>query len=141
MKQNYVIYKGVRYNSGDKINILWHTHGYKSAYDYTGTFIDCDEEKDEYRFVVDGHTYCFNKVGFYRVMVNEPTQSKHIKTGPHKATLSEELNIDGLLIAWIWYIFIMAVAIIFKDCIGIWILASVVFFSYRKRKLNERGYK
>lgn len=58
-----------------------------------------------------------------------------------KATFSDELNIDGMLIAWMWYIFIMLVSIIFKECIGVWIFASVVFFNYRKKKLKERGYK
>lgn len=141
MKKDYVIYKGARYNSGDKINILWYTHGCKNAYNYTGTFVDCDEEKDEYRFIVDGHTYCFNKICFYRTIINEPIQDKNIKNVPRKATMTEELNIEGMLIAWIWYIFIMCIAVIFYGRIGIWILASVVFFNYRRRKLNERGYK
>ena len=52
MRQDYVVYKGKRYNSGDKIDILWHTHGCKNARYYTGIFLDCDEEKDEY--VVEG---------------------------------------------------------------------------------------
>ena len=56
-------------------------------------------------------------------------------------TFSDELNIDGLLIAWIWYVFIMVVGSIFYDRIGIWIITSVIFFSYRNKKLKEAGYK
>lgn len=56
-------------------------------------------------------------------------------------TFKEELIDDNLLIVWMWYIFIMVVAIIFKDRIGIWILTSFVFFRYRIRKLRERGFK
>lgn len=144
MKQDYVIYKGKRYNSGDTINILWHTCGYRNAHEHTGTFIDCDEEKDEYRFVVDGMTYCFNKKCFYRIMYDKTTSENSrssLNKAPKKITFKNELNIDGLLIAWIWYVFIMAIAIIFNDCIGIWILASVVFFNYRNKKLREAGYK
>lgn len=58
-----------------------------------------------------------------------------------KPTFKDELNIDGLFIAWMWYIFIMAVATIFRARIGIWVLASIVFFNYRKRKLREAGFK
>ena len=142
MKQNYVIYNGVKYNSGDTIHILWYTNGYRNKHNYTGVFIDCDEEKDEYRFTVDGQLYCFNKVCFWRTIRNTPIQETHfVKREARKATFKEELNIDGLLIAWIWYVFIMGVAIIFNDRIGIWILASIVFFNYRNKKLREAGFK
>ena len=143
MKQNYVIFKGKRYNSGDTMDILWYTNGYKSAYPYTGTFLDCDEEKDEYRFVVDGIIYCYNKVRFNRI-IRKDTPIQELSNGkrePKKATFQEELNIDGLLIAWIWYVFIMAVATIFKGAICIWVIVSYIFFNYRKTKLKEAGYK
>ena len=142
MKQDYVIYKGVRYNSGDKIHILWYTDGHRNVRNYTGIFVDCDEEKDEYRFTVDGILYRFNKTCFYQTIRNEPVQmSTQVKKEPLKATFKNELCIDGLLIAWMWYVFIMAIAVIFYDRIGIWILASVIFFNYRKKKLKEEGYK
>ena len=138
MKQDYVIYKGKRYNSGDQIDILWHTCGYKNAHPYTGIFLDCDEEKDEYRFVVNDMEYIFNKICFYRIMYDAPPP---VIKAPKKLTLEKELNIDGLLIAWIWYIVIMAVGTIFNGNIIIWIWASYVFFRYRNRKLREAGYK
>ena len=56
-------------------------------------------------------------------------------------TFFDELNIDGLFLAWMWYIFIMAIATIFYARIGIWLFASVIFFSYRNNKLKEEGYK
>lgn len=141
MKRDYVVYKGKRYNSGDTINILWYKYGYSNKSNHIATFVDCDEEKDEYRFIVDGLTYCFNKDRFYRTIRNEEIRNEINKTAPHKATFSEELNIDGLFLAWIWYVFIMFVAIIFYDRVGIWIISSIVFFSYRNRKLKEAGYK
>lgn len=144
MKQDYVIYKGKRYNSGDKIDILWYTHGYKNAHPYIGIFLDCDEEKDEYRFIVDEMTYCFNKTCFYRTMYDK-SMYDNVKNMPNiktkKLTLKDELNIDGLLVAWIWYIFIMAVGTIFKGNIVIWIVTSIIFFSYRNKKLENAGCK
>lgn len=139
MKQDYIIYKGKRYNSGDTIDILWYTCGYQIARNYKGTFIDCDEKKNEYRFVVDGKMYCFNKACFYRIIKDNTTINKgenYIDATPKKKTFKNELNIDGVLIAWIWYIFIMAIAVIFKGCFAIWIVASIIFFSYRHNKLK-----
>lgn len=139
MKKDYVVYKGKRYNSGDTIDINWYTRGYKAGtFPYTGTFLDCDEEKDKYRIVVNGQTYCYNKICFYRVM-RDKKEPKVVEN--KKPTLKDELNIDGLFIAWMWYIFIMALSIIFYDRIIIWIVASLIFFNYRKNKLKEAGYQ
>lgn len=143
MRQNYMIYKGKRYNSGDTIHILWHMYGYRNTYKHTGVFLDYDKEKDEYRFVVDGITYNFNKICFYKIMQDQ-TEDFQIANCEHpkqtKITFKDELNIDGLLPAWLWYIFIMSVAVIFKDCVGIWILTSVIFFYYRNKKIREAGW-
>lgn len=144
MKQDYVIYKGKRYNSGDTIDITWCTHGYKFPQNYKGIFIDCDEEKNEYNFTVDGQMYCFNRICFFRIIRDVVDVNKNeycIDYAPKKKTFEDELNIDGMLNAWIWYIFIMGVAIIFKDCLGIWAITSIIFFNYRNKKLKERGFK
>ena len=138
MKKDYVIYRGKRYNSGDTINIYWYTRGYKAGvFPHTGTFLDCDEEKDEYRIIVNGQTYCYNKICFSQTM-RDGKERTVVKKKQH--TLTDELNIDGLFIAWLWYVFIMAISIIFYDRVLIWIFASLIFFNYRKNKLKEAGY-
>ena len=35
-------------------------------------------------------------------------------------------------VAWVWYIAIMVVTVIFKERIGLWILESVVFFGWKE---------
>ena len=35
-------------------------------------------------------------------------------------------------VAWIWYIVIMLVTVIFKDRIGLWILESFIFFGWKE---------
>lgn len=142
MKQSYIIYKGVQYNSGDTINILWYTNGYKNARLHTAVFLDCDEEKDEYRFVVDGTTYCYNRICFYKTIYSnkhEEIESQNVNFVAHHPTFKEELNIDGMLYAWMWYVFIMALAIIFNGREVIWVVVSIIFFSYRNKKLREAG--
>lgn len=141
MKQDHVICKGKKYNSGDVINILWYTHGNRNAFKHTGVFLDCDEEKDEYRLIIDGTTYSFNKKWFNSTVYDKINTSQYENNTKNNATFKDELKIDGLFIAWVWYVFIMLLAIIFKDCMAIWIITSVIFFSYRNRKLREAGYK
>ena len=141
MKQDYVVCRGKKYNSGDTINILWYAHGNRNAYEHTGIFLDCDEEKDEYRLVIDDITYSFNKTSFYRTVYDKRNVTQHKNSTQCNTTFKDELNIDGLFIAWVWYVFIMLLAIIFKDCIAIWIITSVIFFRYRNKKLREAGYK
>ena len=48
-------------------------------------------------------------------------------------------QIPGMALGWLWYIFLMAIATIFKDNIGLWILISVVFFTWRHNKIQEEG--
>lgn len=51
----------------------------------------------------------------------------------------KDFEINGLFIGWIWYIFLMLISIIFKDAIGLWIIISIVFFSWRSKKIKEEG--
>ena len=51
----------------------------------------------------------------------------------------KDTQIDGLFLGWMWYIFLMIISVIFKDAIGLWILWSVVFFTWRKNKIKKEG--
>lgn len=56
-------------------------------------------------------------------------QTKHMR----------DRDIPGLALGWTWYIFLMAIVTIFKDNVGLWILISVIFFSWRAKKIKEEG--
>ena len=58
-----------------------------------------------------------------------------------KPTFKEQMDIPGLCLAFVWYIIVMFVAVIFNDRVGIWLIASLIFFSYRNNKLRKAGYK
>lgn len=51
----------------------------------------------------------------------------------------KDTQVDGLFLGWMWYIFLMAISVIFKDAIGLWILESIVFFTWRKNKIKKEG--
>lgn len=50
-----------------------------------------------------------------------------------------DAHIDGLLYAWIWYIFLMVISTIFYDRVMLWVIFSVAFFAYRAAKIKEEG--
>ena len=156
MKRDYFVYNGITYQTGTALivtNLMSTNHTNSLA-----TFEFFDTNTEEYQISICGRTERYSQKRFdeiykgvwdgcYGVIKPIPeSMPKHLQTTPAKPkgkswTFQDELNIDGLLIAWIWYVFIMAVATIFYDRIGIWILASIIFFSYRKKKLKEAGYK
>ena len=71
---------------------------------------------------------------------------KHIaeKQAVTNVVIAEELRnpkyIDGIVEAWAWYIFIMLLAIIFIFPWNLvsWVIASIVFFSWRNKKMHWR---
>jgi hypothetical protein len=143
MTQNYFVYNGHRYNTGDSLRVCWYNPPYtQNCKIKEAIFVNCDPERDQYNFIVDGRSFCYTQKLFYRIICKTtPKSSVQGEIQIQKRTFSDELNIDGMLIAWIWYIFIMAIAVIFNDCIMMWIIASIVFFNYRNKKLNKGGYK
>lgn len=44
---------------------------------------------------------------------------------------------DCLLIGWMWYVFIMGIAVIFNGRLFIWALATYTFVKWRKKKIKE----
>lgn len=140
MTQNYFIYNGERYNTGDIVKVLWYSVYAPTPKVKKAIFVNCDPEKDEYNFKVDEKMYCYTQKLFYR-MICQNTEQPNIqnKACLQNRTFMDELNMDGMLIAWMWYIFIMTIAIIFNGCIVIWIVTSYVFFNYRSNRLKNGG--
>jgi hypothetical protein len=141
MRQNYFIHNGKQYNSGDKVILdflLYKTYMMRNA---NATFLYYNPETREYHIEFYGEEYVYEEKLFYKKLCSGISPRAPTSTNCKEYTFTNELNVDGLFIAWIWYIFIMAIAIIFYDRIAIWILASVIFFGYRNKKLKEAGYK
>lgn len=138
MKQNYFILNGKKYCTGTVliINDLG-TH-------VEATFICYDTERERYVYKIKGRPgrnacTCFDtQIGFFQKIVSITGTVDSNAHLPVTKTL-KDTEIDGLFIGWLWYIFLMAISTIFYDRIGLWILISVVFFSWRKKKIKENG--
>ena len=58
-----------------------------------------------------------------------------------KLTFAEELEVKGMLGAWTTYIFAMLLSLVCMQWFFGWIISSLVFFTYRHNKLEERKDK
>lgn len=145
MKQEYFIYNGNSYPSGTVVYLQIVSVQARCVYNEKATFLYYDTDVEEYVFEIWGQKRTYSKEFAERnikgIYDSNKTTSLDSKQHPNECTFSDELNIDGLFIAWIWYIFIMVIATLFYDRIAIWIFASIMFFLYRNRKLKEAGYK
>jgi hypothetical protein len=147
MKCNYFVHDGKQYNSGTVIRVRMFNHITGKVQEKNAVFIEYDNESKMYKILVDGIAVeyterYFNHI-FCCIFAKNNTQNKTHTANVQKRekSFTDELNIDGLGLAWMWYVFIMLVAIIFYDRVVIWVAASVVFFQYRDKKLKEAGYK
>lgn len=55
-----------------------------------------------------------------------------VDTKPIQTSIKQETEFywtDSMVVKTIWYVIIMLAAIIFKDCIGIWILATIIWYN------------
>ena len=68
-------------------------------------------------------------------------QSYQMRMENNKLTFIKELQVDGMLIAWLWYVVLMVVTLIFNGFYLYWAFISFCFFVYRYGKLKEEGYK
>lgn len=145
MKQDYFVYNNIRYEAGTIVLLSRFDLIAKRLCNVKAEFLYYDNELNEYYFDIYGKTYPYTeehfKIAFRGIYNPNAIKEKKEANTNNTQTFEGELNIDGMFIAWIWYIFIMAVAVIFYDRIGIWILASIVFFYYRSNKLKEAGRK
>lgn len=148
MRTNYFIHKGKRYAYGTIIRVK---HGKGERLE---TFVACDPEKNYYRFKFDNNncrdgymyiTYTKERLNEYLIEITNKIDTKFVEwhpiNPPYKPTFKDELEIDGMFIAWLWYIVLIAVTLIFNGFYFYWALISFGFFIYRYGKLKEEGYK
>lgn len=71
-------------------------------------------------------------VGVYCLEIVEPVYP-NLTTSASATTYNRDKPPSwDVEVAWIWYIVIMLVTVIFKERIGLWILESIIFFSWKE---------
>ena len=143
-RELYFVYNGKRYECGTVI-ICRHK---SSNITYEVVFLCYNDEFNTFTYQgknggplysIDGKNFYDNFVGV-KDEVCESIRDKFlqsIESSDKKNTLKEELMNDNILIAWIWYIFIMCIAIIFHWRVVIWLAATYIFIDYRNKELRK----
>ena len=129
---NYCIVNGEKYNTGT-VFILDFNGKYREA-----SFVCNIPEKGRYRCKIDGATWFISEKDFQKRIVKIADKIDASVHMPVTKT-RKDIEIDGLFLGWLWYIFLMAISIIFKGNIILWILISWCFFSLRNKKIKEEG--
>lgn len=148
MRVHYLEHNGRHYEYGTIVNFK---NGRKAI------FFVCDPESNYYMFAFkdnkcrDGYcyySYTKRDLEAELIKITDEIDMEYVKCNPiqfnkisGKPTFSEELKIDGLLFAWVWYIFLMGITTFFIGRIFYWVIISFVFFDYRNKKFKKEGYK
>lgn len=77
-------------------------------------------------------TYNFSGVMAYCLEIVNPVRVKLQSVTTVQTDDGDKPPSWDVEVAWIWYIVIMLVTVIFKERIGLWILESVVFFGWKE---------
>ena len=142
MKQDYFVYNGIKILSGTVIafknrNVIFLAY---STDDKNCFFGNMDRYCIE-SYPIEKFESCIDCITNEKDNRYQDWCDKRCANVKHNNNFTDELNNDSLFLAWIWYIFIMAISIIFNGFWLIWIVASYIFFDYRKEKLRKAGYK
>ena len=133
MFQDYFILDGKKYYTGT-IFIVKDNFEESEA-----TFVCYDTERQMYVYKLE-HVMCHvYQERFYNCIVRVTNNVDNNVHFPETKTLPDKC-INGLLLGWLWYIFLMVIATIFKGNVILWIIISCVFFDWRKKKVEKEGH-
>ena len=130
--RDYFIYNGKKYYSGTVIIVK------ERGQNVEASFICYDEDQNKYIYVInDCKHYVYPK--FFEDVLVEVTDKVDGSVHMPQAKQKKDMKIEGLFEGWVLYIVLMAVSTIFVCNVGLWILWSYLFFSWRKKKIEEEG--
>lgn len=132
MLQNYFIANGEKYYTGTVI-IVEHLGKQVEA-----SFMYYDVDMNKYFYKIKNCTHAVPTEYFNRVFIGATDKTDPTVHLPVIKT-KKDFRIDGLFLGWMWYIFLMLISVIFNGAIGLWILISIVFFSWRAKKIKKEG--
>ena len=132
MKRNYFTVNGKKYYTGTVFFIKLY------RYPEEASFICYDEESDKYFFQIGICKWQMNEQQFQQCFVSITDKVDNTVKMPVVKKMNDSY-IDGLFEGWLLYIVTMVVSTIFNGRIGLWILWSYLFFSWRKDKIKEEG--
>jgi len=132
MYRNYFIVDGEKYYTGT-IFIL-----NEAGEKVEATFICYDTEHNRYIYRINECTWRAPDKYFQKFFI-AVTDKRNSKVHMPVEKKMNDFDISGMFLGWVWYIFLMILATIFRYNVGWWILISIVFFSWRSDKIKKEG--
>ena len=132
MKQGYFIVNGAKYHTGSIFIIK------DMGKNVEASFLYYDTDKQRYFYKIKDCVWNVDNKNFWRMFVSTTDKRDESMRAPTTKT-KNDIEIPGLFIGWVWYIFLMAISVIFNGAIFFWILYSVIFFKWREKKIKEEG--
>lgn len=155
MIARYFIHNDKRYEYGTIVKIKIYNNVTNLTEDKCMTFIGYNIERSLYIFKINDKK-CKNRyrlITYKKEIFNEILieitnclDYEYIRYNQNKIshksklTLIEELKVEGMLLAWVWYVFLMGITLFFNGFIFYWGIFTIVFVTYRNKKLREEGY-
>lgn len=130
--QNYFVWNGIKYYTGTVIVVN------DMGRQVEASFVCYDKTYNWYIYKIKECRYSVWPKQFEQALIEVTDRVDKKVHMPMVKTLKDS-QIDGLFLGWIWYIFLMAIATIFKGNIGLWIIISIAFFNWRNNKIKEEG--
>lgn len=132
MKQGYFIVNGAKYHTGSIFIIK------DMGKNVEASFLYYDTDKQRYFYKIKDCVWNVDNKNFWRMFVSTTDKRDESMRAP-TTKIKNDIEIPGLFIGWVWYIFLMAISVIFNGAIFFWILYSVIFFKWREKKIKEEG--
>lgn len=132
MYRNYFVVDGEKYYTGTIFTLN------EMGKEVEATFICYDTEHNRYIYRIDGCTWRSSDKYFQKFFIAVTDKRDSKEHMPVKKKMNE-FNISGMFLGWVWYIFLMLIIVLFRERIGLWILTTAVFFSWRSNKIKKEG--
>jgi hypothetical protein len=132
MWQNYFLVNEKKYYTGTVFIVkdgLWEVEA---------VFVCYSTNSGDYVYRIKEKTFFADYENFCRVFISVTDKRDERVRMPVQRALRDR-DIENLPLGWIWYIFLMAISTIFHGNIILWIFISYVFFSWRKKKIEQEG--
>lgn len=102
------------------------------------TFVCYNDENGYYVYKLKEKTVFMDYEGFCRRFIAVTDKRDERVRMPERKVLRDR-DIENLPLGWMWYIFLMLIATIFKGNVILWIFFSWVFFNWREKKIQKEG--
>ena len=132
MYQNYFVSNGEKYYTGTIFIIKY------MCKEVEASFICHDIQNNRYIYKIGECRHNVPYKLFWRNFISVTNRTNEKIHMPQTKALRDR-DIDGMFFGWLWYIFLMGITTIFNGNVVLWIFISVVFFNWRKKKIQEEG--